>query len=121
MRKKISAAAFTSTLLIAAIAATLLVNLATPLPFPEVSYSVTLQSPENKVYATSNVPLAFTVNFATLENIVNHFVEFKYILDGQEPKVLIDGPGQAQSGSSYPYSTVLSGLAEGSHSITVGV
>ena len=121
-KKALLASAFISALLISAIAGTLLVNFATanPLPQPEISYTVTIQSPENKVYTTSNILLTFKVDFAVLKSIGWLSVELSYTLDEQEP-VSFPGPQKAQSGDSYPFSTQLSGLSEGSHSLTVTV
>jgi parallel beta-helix repeat protein len=62
--------------------------------------AVSVASPQNKTYTTTDVPLEFTVSEAT--------ASVKYSLDGQANVTITD-------------NTTLSGLAEGAHSITVYV
>ena len=73
-----------------------------PVPFPEVPDttppSVTISSPKNETYAVSNVSLAFTVSEPASR--------IGYSLDGQT-NVSISG------------NTILTGLSDGMHSLTV--
>jgi parallel beta-helix repeat protein len=62
--------------------------------------AVSVTSPQNKTYTTTDVPLEFTVSDTTTST--------KYSLDGQANVTITD-------------NTTLSGLAEGTHSVTVYV
>jgi hypothetical protein len=70
----------------------------TPFGYGTVPPQISVISPENKIYSTSNVSLAFTVNKPA--------VWLGYSLDGQET-VTVTG------------STTIAGLTNGLHNITV--
>jgi hypothetical protein len=121
VKKKPFAAAFISALLIPLAAGALLVNLAAAngyIEIPPLNMSITVQSPETKVYTENNVPVTFTVD--------GNFQGWSLFPDGFTCR--LDGQASVRfsvsytvSGSSYYCSTTLSGLPEGLHDSVITV
>ena len=120
MKKTALALTFISALLISTVAGTLLVNLAAANIYntPPLNLSITVQSPENKVYAENNVHVAFTLD-GNFQGWSLPPGGFTYRLDGQAyAPFSVD---YTVSGSSYYCSATLSGLPEGSHDLVITV
>ena len=130
-KRRILTAALLSTLLTAALAGALLVNLAAAnfmLP-PEIPpLAITIQLPENKVYAENSIPIAFTIqrSYQVTRETYNYslymFDEpdlYTCFLDGKE---MILTPNQVSAETDYYLcKRTLSGLSEGTHSLVIFV
>ncbi len=126
MKKTALAPTFISALLILAVAGTLLVNLAAANIYetPPLTVSITVQSPENRVYTQSDVPLDFTVNNAHISTSLSFLrwhlspSYFTYLLDGQPAHFSVSYSG---SESSCYCSATMSSLPEGLHNLKITV
>ena len=126
MKKTALALTFISALLISTVAGDLLVNLAAANIYqtPPLTMSITVQSPENRVYTQGDVPLDFTVNIALTStsafDLRWHLSPsyFTYLLDGQPAHFSVSYSG---SESSRYCSTTMSNLPEGPHNLKITV
>jgi hypothetical protein len=118
-QKKISVPVLILTLLFSALAGAVLIKLAACVGEPTVS----LQSPENKVYTQNSVPMDFTVDLTvTYYPLEEYSVElvFEYSLDYSPLKVLTGVQQSISDGIAICKST-LNGLSEGLHTLRVQV
>ena len=120
-KKKISAPALVLTLLFSAVAGTLFVNYAVA---DVNALTVTLQSPEDRIYGTNEVPVVFTYAIDSVDsgvrigNVEDALLKdpaprFKYYLDGGSAEFSANRDG-------YSCTTVLN-LPEGDHYLSIGV
>jgi hypothetical protein len=122
MKKTASALTLTLALLLVASVGTLLVNFAAAniIVVPTNDMSVTVQSPENKVYTQKDVPLDFTVNNFTSSNAYGTWQlslsMFTYQLDGQALHLPVT---HSISGSTCYCKATLSNLSEGHHDLKI--
>ena len=107
--------ALLSTLLITALAVTLLmdISLADPFVVPPNWAEVKIQSPENKVYTETSIPVTFTIELVQYGN--NEFV-CTCFLDGRQIETQVAGGPYLYSGKA-----TLLRLSEGEHRLKVSV
>lgn len=127
MRKSLPAAAFISILLVAAIAGTILVNLATASPIgtpPEPTQpSIAILSPEiGKTYNVSTISLTFTVGgLLSLATIYSPYAlvsprisSIEYFIDGEWSEL-----DREVREDSQPFEVTLTSLSDGEHEMKV--